>query len=114
MEQWATTQEAKWWITAAELCLIGETMREGQDLTSPQYFVVVKRAEQEIFEWVAFRTNEKAMRFLLYCDGYFHVLKIFLKKLIFYFKLIFLIFLYNFNILISKIIYKKNIILIYF
>jgi hypothetical protein len=29
MEQWATTQEPKWWITAAELCLIGETMREG-------------------------------------------------------------------------------------
>ncbi|KAJ6858068.1 hypothetical protein NC652_040570 [Populus alba x Populus x berolinensis] len=24
-------------------------MREGQDLTSPQYFVVVKRAEQGIF-----------------------------------------------------------------
>jgi hypothetical protein len=79
MEQWATTQEAKWWITAAELCLIGETMTEGQDLTSPQYFLVVKRAEQEIFEWVAFRTNDKAMRFLLYYHVYFYVLNFFKK-----------------------------------
>ena len=68
MEQGAT-QEPKWWTcTAVKLCLIGETMREGQDLTSPQYFVVVKRAEQEIFEWVAFKTIKSFFKKIIFLN----------------------------------------------
>ncbi|CAK7346396.1 unnamed protein product [Dovyalis caffra] len=36
-------------------------MREGQVLTVPQNFAVVKRAEQQRFEWVSFKTNDNAM-----------------------------------------------------
>jgi len=36
-------------------------MREGQVLTVPQNFAVVKRAEQNSFEWVSFKTNGNAM-----------------------------------------------------
>ncbi|XP_050206837.1 11S globulin seed storage protein Ana o 2.0101-like [Mercurialis annua] len=37
------------------------SVREGQVLTVPQNFVVVKRAESERFEYVAFKTNDNAM-----------------------------------------------------
>ncbi|KAJ6854575.1 hypothetical protein NC651_039496 [Populus alba x Populus x berolinensis] len=43
-------------------------MREGQDLTSPQYFVVVKRADQEIFEWVAFKTNKSFFKKIFFLN----------------------------------------------
>lgn len=36
-------------------------MREGQVLTVPQNFAVVKRAEKQRFEWVSFKTNDNAM-----------------------------------------------------
>ncbi|KAJ8899494.1 hypothetical protein K2173_018468 [Erythroxylum novogranatense] len=36
-------------------------VREGQVLTVPQNFAVVKRAERERFEWISFKTNDNAM-----------------------------------------------------
>nr|TKS03400.1 legumin family protein [Populus alba] len=36
-------------------------MREGQVLTVPQNFAVVKRSDQQSFEWVSFKTNDNAM-----------------------------------------------------
>ncbi|KAJ6736244.1 12S SEED STORAGE PROTEIN CRC [Salix viminalis] len=36
-------------------------MREGQVLTVPQNFAVVKRSDQQNFEWVSFKTNDNAM-----------------------------------------------------
>nr|A0A1L6K371.1 RecName: Full=11S globulin; AltName: Full=11S legumin; AltName: Allergen=Jug n 4; Contains: RecName: Full=11S globulin acidic chain; Contains: RecName: Full=11S globulin basic chain; Flags: Precursor [Juglans nigra]APR62629.1 legumin [Juglans nigra] len=38
-----------------------DELREGQLLTIPQNFAVVKRARNEGFEWVSFKTNENAM-----------------------------------------------------
>lgn len=36
-------------------------LREGQLVVVPQNFAVVKRAENEEFEWVSFKTNDNAM-----------------------------------------------------
>ncbi|KAF2286809.1 hypothetical protein GH714_030475 [Hevea brasiliensis] len=36
-------------------------VREGQVLTVPQNFAVVKRTERDVFEYVAFKTNDNAM-----------------------------------------------------
>ncbi|CAI0470891.1 unnamed protein product [Linum tenue] len=36
-------------------------LREGQVLTVPQNFAVVKRCESDRFEWVSFKTNDNAM-----------------------------------------------------
>ncbi|KAI3425655.1 uncharacterized protein J3R85_010024 [Psidium guajava] len=38
-----------------------EELREGQLVVVPQNFAVVKRAENEEFEWVSFKTNDNAM-----------------------------------------------------
>lgn len=38
-----------------------EEVNKGQLLVVPQNFVVVKRAGEEGFEWVAFKTNDNAM-----------------------------------------------------
>nr|ABK80755.1 11S globulin precursor isoform 3B [Ficus pumila var. awkeotsang] len=35
-------------------------LRQGQALTVPQNFVIVKQAENEGFEWVSFKTNDRA------------------------------------------------------
>ncbi|KAF5738942.1 legumin family protein [Tripterygium wilfordii] len=36
-------------------------LNEGQVLTVPQNFAIVKRAESQRFEWIAFKTNDNAM-----------------------------------------------------
>jgi hypothetical protein len=38
-----------------------DELRQGQLLTIPQNFAVAKRASNEGFEWVAFKTNDNAM-----------------------------------------------------
>lgn len=40
-------------------------LREGQVLTIPQNFVVIKRASDRGFEWIAFKTNDNAVTNLL-------------------------------------------------
>ena len=42
-----------------------DELRQEQILTVPQNFAVVKRASSEGFEWVAFKTNDKAQISLL-------------------------------------------------
>ncbi|XP_078446808.1 cocosin 1-like [Wolffia australiana] len=46
---------------AGEKLLFDGTVRRGQMLVVPQGHAVVKRAEEDEFEWVAFKTNDYAM-----------------------------------------------------
>lgn len=41
--------------------VFNEELREGQLVVVPQNFAVVKRAENEEFEWVSFKTSDNAM-----------------------------------------------------
>ncbi|GAA0171454.1 hypothetical protein LIER_25479 [Lithospermum erythrorhizon] len=42
-------------------CVFDDEVREGQILVVPQNFVVIKKATNEGFEWVSFKTNDNAM-----------------------------------------------------
>ncbi|XP_057804824.1 11S globulin seed storage protein 1-like [Salvia miltiorrhiza] len=69
--QWCTNAHSAMYVTrgSARVQVVGTQGRsvfdgevsEGQLLIVPQNFVVVKKASQEGFEWIAFKTNDNAM-----------------------------------------------------
>lgn len=69
--QWSTNSHSAMYVTrgSARIQVVGthgrsvldEEVQEGQLVIIPQNYVVVKKASQEGFEWITFKTNENAM-----------------------------------------------------